>query len=108
MKRQSYRQGDVLIVPVDSIPEATQPVAREQGRVVLAHGEVTGHHHSIVEEGVELVTAEEAAELYLLVHGTEPVELTHQEHDTIRVEPGEYQVIRQVEYTPEELRQVAD
>ena len=36
-----YRQGDVLIVPVESIPEELDPVDREDGRVVLAHGEVT-------------------------------------------------------------------
>ena len=113
-----YRQGDVLLVATTSIPDGTVPVKRENGRLVLAHREVTGHHHSILDRDAELVaitasadtlvTADEAAELYLLVHGTEPVELTHQEHATVTVEPGVYRVVRQREYAPEEIRRVAD
>jgi hypothetical protein len=104
------RQGDVLIVPIDpaDVPAATVKVARENGRVVLAHGEVTGHAHAIVEESAELVTAEGAAELYLLVHGTEPVDLLHEEHATIPLLPGAYRIVRQREYTPETPVLVAD
>lgn len=111
-----YRQGDILLVPVDSIPEGTKPLARENGRVVLAHGEVTGHCHAIVEPEVELVglgdqqlvSAEQAAELYLLVNGADDVALVHEEHSTISVPPGQYEVRRQREYAPDEIRQVAD
>ena len=105
-----YRQGDVLLIAVDKIPTKTTKVPRENGRVVLAHGEVTGHHHSVVEDGVELVSSEEANELrmWLSVTTTEPVPLTHQEHDTITIPPGEYEVRRQREYTPEQIRQVQD
>ncbi len=104
------RQGDVLLIAVAAIPEKTKAVPRENGRVVLAHGEVTGHHHSIVERDVELVTTQEADELrvWLSVTTAEPVPLTHQEHDTITVEPGFYEVRRQREYSPERIRQVAD
>jgi hypothetical protein len=38
-----YRQGDVLIIPVAGIPDDSEPIARENGRIILAHGEVTGH-----------------------------------------------------------------
>jgi hypothetical protein len=108
MKRDHYRQGDILILPVTGIPDNTVPVQREQGKAVLAHGEVTGHHHAIADDTAELVTAEQAAELYLIVHGTDPVSLTHQEHATITIDPGSYQVVRQREYTPERIRQVQD
>lgn len=108
MKGKQYRQGDVLLVEVDSVPAEARPVPRENGRLVLAHGEATGHAHAIVEESAELVTAEQAAELYLLVHGTSAVELVHDEHTTIPVPPGSYEVRRQREYTPEEIRTVAD
>jgi hypothetical protein len=108
MERVQYRQGDVLLVRVNGVPGKTSPVEREHGRVVLAHGEVTGHAHAIVDESAELVSADEAAELYLLVHGGAPVDLVHEEHATIAVEPGEYKVVRQREYTPEENRFVAD
>lgn len=104
-----YRQGDVLLIPVDTIPEGAKPVARDtRGRLVLAEGEVTGHAHAILDETAELVTADEAAELYLLVHGTDPVDLLHEEHATIQVPPGQYERRILREYAPEEIRQVAD
>lgn len=105
-----YRQGDVLIVPVATIPDGASIVARENGRVVLAHGEVTGHHHSILAPDVTLVSSEEAEQLrmWLTVTAPEPVELTHQEHDTILIPPGLYEVRRQREYAPEGLRNVSD
>lgn len=105
---QLYRQGDVLLVPVKNVPANTRPVARENGRVILARGEVTGHAHAIVDESAELVSAEGAAELYLLVHGTAAVALEHEEHATILVPPGQYERRIQREYSPEEIRNVAD
>ena len=107
-----FRQGDVLIFSIEKIPSDVEVVfiSREQGRVVLAHGEVTGHHHSIAEQGVELVTTEHAQELlmWMTVTAPEPVALTHQEHDTILIPPGIYEVRRQREYSPAEIRRVAD
>lgn len=108
MNHQLIRQGDVLLIPVDTIPANTAPVGRQNGRLILAEGEATGHAHAIADETAELVTADEAAELYLLVHGGDPVSLIHDEHDTLTVPPGRYQVRRQREYTPEQIRQVAD
>jgi hypothetical protein len=109
MKRSQYRQGDVLLIPIDKPPlDAHLHVDRIDGRLVLAEGEATGHAHTIVDESAELVTADQAAELYLLVHGTDPVHLVHQEHDTIPVEPGAYRVVRQREYQPDAIRNVAD
>src|SRR5206468_2136597 len=42
-----YRQGDVLIQRVACIPASTAPVERVDGRIILAEGELTGHHHAI-------------------------------------------------------------
>jgi len=104
------RQGDVILIPVAKIPRGTKKAPRENGRVILAHGEITGHHHSIIEQDVELVTSEQAGELraWLSVTADEPVALVHQEHDTLLIPPGRYEVRRQREYTPEALRQVRD
>lgn len=104
------RQGDVLLVPVAGAPDDTTPVKRERGRVILAYGEATGHHHSIRHPDVTLVTREQADELrmWLTVTAPEPVELEHQEHDTLLVPPGTYEVRRQREYAPEGIRNVAD
>lgn len=104
------RQGDVILVPVNALPVDTTIVPRENGRIILAHGEVTGHHHSIVDEHAVLVTSEQADELrmWLSVTADEPVQLEHQEHATLDVPPGAYEVRRQREYAPEEIRRVMD
>ncbi len=41
------RQGDVLVLEIDDIPKDARRVPRDDGRVVLAYGEVTGHAHAI-------------------------------------------------------------
>lgn len=104
------RQGDVLVVPVSAVPANTEKVERENGRLILAHGEATGHAHAIVEQSAELVTAAQANELYLLVHGLTPVALVHDEHDTLTIAPGAYRVVRQREYTSADMEplRVAD
>jgi hypothetical protein len=102
-----YRQGDILIIPVESIPDGLEPVAREGGSVVLAHGEVTGHAHAIKAEGAALFRDPKLMAVFMTVTG-DPVALEHDEHSTIVIPPGDYQVIRQREYTPEEIRNVAD
>ncbi|MGP0091028.1 MAG: hypothetical protein ACLPKB_13865 [Xanthobacteraceae bacterium] len=103
-----YRQGDVLLVRVRSIPQALEPVAREMGRVVLAHGEVTGHAHAIRDAHAAMFRDAKGGAIFMNVSGEAPVALEHDEHDTIDVPPGTYRVIRQREYSPETVRDVAD
>jgi hypothetical protein len=105
-----YRQGDVLLIPVNSVPAGFKPLRSSQ--VTLALGEVTGHHHSIYDNATGYVAdaTEEnpqvLAEYVVVESGT--ADLTHQEHDTISLPPGTYQSIRQSEYAPGALRNVAD
>lgn len=99
-----YRQGDVLIVKRDSIPKGKE-VPRDNGRVILAYGEVTGHAHAIHSQAAKMIEAENG-ERYMSF--MEAVELVHEEHDTIALPPGSYQVIQQREYSPEEIRNVRD
>lgn len=102
-KNPIYRQGDVLIVKVDSIPKNLKPTKK----VTLALGEVTGHHHTIHVGAVGFANAEEDLAEYFSVE-SESADLTHQEHDTITIPKGSYKKIIQVEYTPAEIRNVAD
>ena len=96
------RQGDVFIEPAN-IPVTAKRETPE--RIILAHGEVTGHCHEVEEiERVELYS--ENGLMYLRVF--EDVPLVHQEHSTIVIPPGDYQVVRQREYTPERIITVAD
>jgi len=101
-----YRQGDVLIIATDAAPKDTKPTARESGRVILAHGELTGHAHAIADKPASM--RETAQGRRFLSVKDAPVHLRHEEHATIALPPGLYQVARQTEYSPEELRNVAD
>ena len=98
-----YRQGDVLIIPVTNIPTGLT----QTKRVTLALGEVTGHHHTICEDtATGWGSAEDSLANYFESGNT--MTLTHQEHNPITIPPGKYQSVRQVEYTPEEIKNVAD
>ena len=103
-----YRQGDVLIIPVRSIPEACKEMKLENGRVVLAHGEVTGHAHAIGRrEAVMFRDSVGGAGTFIKV-GDKGAQVKHEEHSTIALAPGNYEIVRQREYSPEAIRNVAD
>jgi hypothetical protein len=102
-----YRQGDVLIIPVKIVPKKLEAIPRENGRIVLAHGEVTGHAHAIKAEGAALFRDSKLMAIFMTVSG-DGVALEHEEHDTIAIPGGSYRVIRQREYSPQEIRNVAD
>ena len=102
------RQGDVALIAMNEIPADAEATARDtNGRVVLAHGEVTGHAHALHEPGVALLRAANA-DVFLRV--TQPASLRHEEHARIYVPPGTYRVLRQREYRParEQPRSVED
>lgn len=93
-----YRQGDILIVKATKLPEKITP---RKSRVIL-EGEVTGHKHQL--EGGLIFDSPQGVFLSL----ESPTNLNHEEHDTITLPEGLYQVIRQREYDENEIRQVAD
>lgn len=105
---KTYRQGDVLITEVKHIPAGLKPIPREQGRVVLAHGEVTGHAHVIDSDHALFLGAdlEDMADRFLRVE--QECQVVHDEHDTIVLPPGDYRIVRQREYSPQEIRRVTD
>lgn len=107
--------------------------ARENGRIILAHGEVTGHCHEVVTTDSGLPPGMDVAQFFddpstgkrtLLL--LEPAVLRHDEHDPIALDPvkqiqarqgdvllnpiggGAWEVTRQREYAPDAIRNVAD
>jgi len=105
MKNKLFRQGDVLLIPITSIPNSL----KRTKRVTLALGEVTGHHHSILDgNAVGYADNENSLAKYVEVNKPAGASLTHQEHDTIVLPEGNYRVVGQVEYTPERLSRVTD
>jgi hypothetical protein len=104
-KPKMYRQGDVAIIECDRVA-VTKEVEREGGRIVLAHGEVTGHAHAIASMDATLFMDAKTLDRYLDVNA--PVTLDHEEHGRIKLPSGFFRVIQQRVYTPQGLRNVAD
>ena len=109
VKEKMYRQGDVLIKSVADAVVGVEVPRDELGRIVLAHGEATGHAHAISDVGATLFDlAEPHQPGDRLLRVTKTVALRHDEHSKIRIPPGKYIVRRQREYSPKEIRRVAD
>lgn len=107
-----YRQGDVLLRRTTRQPSQKATTVTDTGRVILAYGEVTGHVHEVT--GVDNADPVPAMALFeepdgsrLLVVRRDAL-VAHDEHATIALAPGHYEVVRQQEYTPAAIRQVAD
>lgn len=120
---EMHRQGDVGIIKVSEIPNVfSKEAKRDNGRVILAYGEVTGHAHAIHETKVKSYVTEDG-ELALtsdflddaagfvtmaLEVQEDVVDLVHEEHDTLTLTKGKYIIMQQREYSPEALRNVLD
>jgi hypothetical protein len=110
------RQGDVLLMPVDSMPEGCELIPDVQDRIILAYGEVTGHAHAIADHITKHRQSPQKykAGLYRhpsgmrYLHVIEPVTLQHEEHTAHAIPAGFYMLPTQVEYTPAELQPVID
>ena len=110
MKKQ-FRQGDVLIEAIDTIPAGTKPAKNK----ILALGETSGHGH-IVTGKAEVM---EDAEGNLFIDVPQEAKVEHllvasgnwtEEHHPIALEAGKYKVIQQREYDPHQdaIRNVVD
>lgn len=96
--KAQYRQGDVFLIAAELTGKKQ---AKPETRLVLEYGEVTGHAHAIHEtEKIDLYL--EGTRRYLEVCLAAP--LVHEEHDTITLPPGSYEVRRQ--YTWSVLEQM--
>lgn len=129
-----YRQGDVLLIKIDELPPLRFKTKKDK---VILEGEVTGHAHKLEGEAKILEVAERIANAtfgspsivwdrdtltaHMDTSATEPksqvvgyavvdspAELTHEEHKTITIPAGIYQIRRQREYDEKEIRFVED
>jgi len=106
-------QGDILIVAMGIIPRIDRNISKLQqaepqsGRLILALGEATGHHHSLPHlRGVTLFR--DLSNVPVAFATEAPVPLDHQEHTTINFAAGKFNVIRQRNYHAGMARRVAD
>lgn len=129
-----FAQGDILIIrtrkhATGKLLQASQTSADRAPRgskrgeatrrdgidpIILAEGEVTGHHHALWGRAVmfrdDALASRIPSDLYIgsLKIEAAPAALTHPEHDTIMLEPGDYEIHRQREYHAGEARRVQD
>lgn len=144
------RQGDVHLMPthdgikpINALPDGCVEIPIDGNRIVLAHGEVTGHAHAIYDHvaanlreqladqvdaqtprdwagaagevaDAAIARAQSRARLWRAPSGDrylevkETVTLRHEEHTAHTLPPGIYKLPVQTEYSPQELRRVAD
>jgi len=102
--KKHYRQGDVLLLKIKDKLPADAIKQDNKKRVVLAYGEVTGHAHAVSTDYATMYTWNGAR----LLEVKEGGKLVHEEHSTIPLEPGLYEVRQQREYHPEAIRNVTD
>ena len=93
-----YRQGDVLFVSRNGIPDGFK-VSED---AILVRGEATGHAHRA--QGKQLQVFRNAQDqMYVQGNG----QIVHEEHGPLELE-GTFEVIRQREYSPVNNRTVTD
>lgn len=98
-KFKSYRQGDVLIFEKEVLPKQKGKLKEDK---IVAYGEVTGHKHQLI--GGELY--ENEGVMYLKADAE--TSIVHEEHGTIKLPKGNYEIIIQREYDEQAWRNVAD
>ena len=74
------------------------------GELVLAEGEATGHAHVIDDVRAELRDEGWSGRRFVVVEDGATVSLEHDEHDTLDVPAGIYEIRIQREYTPRGLQ----
>jgi hypothetical protein len=95
MTNQTYRHGDVGIIPIESIGGEF----KKRKENTLAYGEVTGHSHKILPKTIDdVVEVYEGmnGELAIKVNGIAVI--VHEEHKTIEIPTGIYKIQNEREY----------
>lgn len=108
-ERRPHRQGDIMFIPVDDIPE-TAKVVEEGKEVIVAHGEGSGHTHTLASSMPVSLLNSDVGEFIKI---QEEANLKHQEHpwQTFKKDDaGYYKIIRESEFDPfaKKMRQVMD
>ena len=104
-----------LFLKIEKLPEGLKKARAENGVYVIAHSE-TGHHHVIDDiESVIYYESDNPMISYLeVIETTDKVEalLRHlrdyDTHETLKFNPGIYEIRHEREYVPEGWRKAAD
>ena len=108
MKKKSnfqpfYRKGDIAFIPGLQPRGKCKPITDG----IVARGEATGHAHKLlVGPGIELFEDEDG--IMWIEVSEKAASVVHEEHGTISLPTGTWQVRQQREYTPEKIHKVMD
>jgi hypothetical protein len=87
--------GDVIILPVSELPDPSllKLMDRdENGRAIIAEGELSGHAHAICADDVEiyqLIDTQDMTQRFMRV--MREVTIEHEEHGPMTLSPGLYE-----------------
>lgn len=112
IKDRAMAQGDLLIIPINRIPENVKPAVPVNGFYIAAHSE-TGHSHVIDRAKAEVYEAADNEFIAYIKTLGDGAEIEHQRsfdtHETIALAPNQtYEIRRQREWVPEGFRKAAD
>ena len=100
-------QGDILIIPIASIPKTAKAAQADGHHYVIAHSE-TGHHHVIENSSAAQLVIDKTNALFGVLTVTEACELRHlrdfDTHGPFMLERGLYEVRHKREFGPEGWR----
>jgi hypothetical protein len=105
--KNERQQGDVLINRIEILPNDLKKIDKKPRGFVLAEGETTGHAH-VIDDGIEMFEATDGT-LYIRVMKEKAV-LTHEEHASIELPRGLYEIgiVQEVDPWTEQPRNVVD
>lgn len=93
---------------VEAIPKGATKL-KHFGKVTVAHGEATGHHHTIEADKADWWKDADSSDQFVdLTKEKQAKKLVHQEHAPATVAPRKHIVRRQREYSTDLIRRVAD
>lgn len=82
-----FLHGDVHVICLTELPKGL----KESDEMVLEYGEVTGHAHRYSEPTTKLFKAPDGRKFLKVI---KPTDLTHEEHKTKTLPPGDYEIRR--------------
>lgn len=93
-----FRQGDILLLELKEMPRDALLVGDDDESRVLVRGLETGHEHRLLRGTIFRAPGKDGPRT--IVKLGEETYLVHNEHDSIKVPPGIYELRRQRTYIP--------
>lgn len=107
MNNGFIQQGDVIIEPINRLPEGLKKVEAKPRGYVLAEGEHTGHAH-VIDRVADIEFYEKDGKFFIV--NKEKVDVTHEEHNKVTIPTGIWEVrkVREFDHFENEAREVRD